>query len=57
MRPASRRGKRFTARAGATNVRLDASDGRIDLPESILETYGDQFELVEREDRLADEHE
>ncbi|QZP36637.1 AbrB/MazE/SpoVT family DNA-binding domain-containing protein [Halobaculum magnesiiphilum] len=33
-------------------MRVDAADGRIYLPKSLREEFGDRFELVEREDRL-----
>ena len=39
----------------STNFRMDidAEDGRIYLPKRLREKFGDQFELVDRGDRLV----
>lgn len=34
-------------------MKVDASDGRIYLSKELRESYGDQFRLVERHDRLV----
>jgi len=33
-------------------MRVEASDGRIYLPKSLRERFGDRFEFVERDERL-----
>lgn len=34
-------------------MEVDAEDGRLYLPKQLREKYGDQFELVDRGDRLV----
>ena len=34
-------------------MRVNADDGSIGLPKSVRETFGDEFELVVRNDRLV----
>ncbi|WP_226007178.1 AbrB/MazE/SpoVT family DNA-binding domain-containing protein [Natrinema salinisoli] len=34
-------------------MRVSADDGRLSLPESVQERFGEEFELIERSDRLV----